>query len=261
MTIKETAKAIADGINARGITASTTEVTKNGIVNYGITVGEGVVRPTFYITEDNKVNNSIDKIIEQYNNLPQLNFDNVIDNFNNFDKIKDKIIPALYMNGDDSLVTRPFLDMVLIYKVKVDDDATITIKKDHLNIWNVTEDEIYNIAIENAKDTFTNTPMSEVLGFPNPNSDFLMNVITNKDNLFGATAMLYPEFFKDIYEKHGTFAILPSSIHEVLVITYENNIEELNAMVKEVNETQVKPEEWLGNHAYLFNGSEVVMDA
>ena len=262
MTMKEMANAVAEGINARGIKAEVAEVTKNGIINYGVTIGEGVVRPTFYVREDGKVNNMINEFVEQYNNLPENNFGELIKDFTDFDKIKGKIIPVLNMRNDESLVTRQFLDMTLVYKIMLSDEASVTVKKEHLKSWNVTEDDIYNVAIENARGTFSLTTMGEMLGMSELDDESNpMYVATNENKLFAAAAMLYKDTFTELYNSYGKLAILPSSIHELLILKYDDNADELNDMVRTVNMTQVDPKEWLSDHIYIFNGNEVVMDA
>jgi hypothetical protein len=50
--------------------------------------------------------------------------------------------------------------------------------------------------------------------------------------------------------------MLPSSIHEVIIIPYIDSsmtIEEFSSMVSEINNTQVSPEERLTDKAYLIN--------
>ena len=49
--------------------------------------------------------------------------------------------------------------------------------------------------------------------------------------------------------------MLPSSIHEVIITPdrHQFSYEELSAMVKEINETQVEAEEVLSDHAYYYD--------
>ena len=56
----------------------------------------------------------------------------------------------------------------------------------------------------------------------------------------------------------GDFFILPSSIHELLVVPKQDGMElsDLEAMVKEVNATQVAPEEKLSDHVYEYDAKE-----
>ena len=50
------------------------------------------------------------------------------------------------------------------------------------------------------------------------------------------------------------FYILPSSIHEVIILPKSKGIakEELDAMIQDINHTQVDTEEVLSDHAYLY---------
>ena len=50
------------------------------------------------------------------------------------------------------------------------------------------------------------------------------------------------------------FIVLPSSIHEMIVIPDDGKcaIEELSKMVQEVNQTQIEPEERLTDQAYVI---------
>jgi hypothetical protein len=49
--------------------------------------------------------------------------------------------------------------------------------------------------------------------------------------------------------------VIPSSIHEMMIAPYDSRfkLEELSAMVKEINETQVAPEERLTDRAYILS--------
>ena len=75
----------------------------------------------------------------------------------------------------------------------------------------------------------------------------------------GAAILLYPDLLKDIGERYGgNYYVIPGSIHEVLLLkdTGEEQAERLNAMVREVNETHVIPEERLSDHVYYYSVSE-----
>ena len=63
---------------------------------------------------------------------------------------------------------------------------------------------------------------------------------------------LLPEVYKQLSKKLGEkFIILPSSINECLAIEYQDDLEMLVDMVKEVNASQVEPAEQLSDHIYL----------
>lgn len=87
-----------------------------------------------------------------------------------------------------------------------------------------------------------------------------ITVITNQGLLDGAGSILLPSVQKRMEQKYGScFAILPSSRHEVLVAPLTDGVKEAifyQKMVKEVNETQVDPEDFLSDHVYVYrNGN------
>ena len=88
-------------------------------------------------------------------------------------------------------------------------------------------------------------------------SDFpQLYVVTNRSKCRGASAILDKSVLKEFGKKHNTkkLAVIPSSIHEMLIIPYDEqvNLDELSLMVAEVNATQVEPEERLADRAYLI---------
>lgn len=92
-----------------------------------------------------------------------------------------------------------------------------------------------------------------------PTENEAMYVLSNEDKLNGAAMLLNDKVMDDITEKVGTdYFILPSSIHEVLIVpkTPEADLETLENMVKEVNATQVAPEERLSDHVYAYDVKE-----
>ena len=62
-------------------------------------------------------------------------------------------------------------------------------------------------------------------------------------------------------QKHQTeqLIILPSSIHEVLLIPYSEEMAEMDfqGMVREVNETSLSEEEILSDSVYIYDGNEL----
>ena len=85
-----------------------------------------------------------------------------------------------------------------------------------------------------------------------------MFVLTNDTKVNGAAAILNDDIRQEIAEKVGDFYMLPSSIHETLIIPKEAGMEfkELEQMVQEVNQTQVAPGERLSDHVYEYDAKE-----
>jgi hypothetical protein len=81
-------------------------------------------------------------------------------------------------------------------------------------------------------------------------------VLTNKSRLFGAVCIIYPDLLKDFAcAIKSSFYVIPSSVHEVILVPSENTFEadEIRRMIKEINDTQVKPEEILSYSLYYFD--------
>ena len=93
-------------------------------------------------------------------------------------------------------------------------------------------------------------------GIFQPEQDEMMYVLSNEEKLHGATAILDKEIMDEVTAKLGReYYILPSSIHEVLIVpkTEEMDLKSLESMVRDVNATQVSPEERLSDSVYAYD--------
>lgn len=82
-----------------------------------------------------------------------------------------------------------------------------------------------------------------------------MYVLTNTYKTWGATACLYSGVLKTAAEQFGKdLIILPSSVHEVIIIPQDNITEfrDLSEMVKNINEHDVLLEEVLSDSVYRY---------
>ena len=84
-------------------------------------------------------------------------------------------------------------------------------------------------------------------------------VLSNTERLEGAACMLYPDLLRRIADRmDSSYYIIPSSIHELLLIPTAGftDRDEMKAMIREVNDTQVKPEERLSYSLYGYDKKE-----
>ena len=80
--------------------------------------------------------------------------------------------------------------------------------------------------------------------------------LTNAGKINGAAVILNPETQEYISDRvGGDYFILPSSIHELLVVCAQEGMEyeELQSMVQEVNQNCVSPDEILSNRVYQYD--------
>ena len=254
---------IAEIIEEKGYKAVVHEVTKGSIVKMGISIGEGTVRPTIYPDQfeafERADDEIADKVIELYekNKTPNFDTSNIIKK----DYIKENAFVTVRRPINDNSYTKAYLDLQLVLNVKVsvsedDEFGSYKVSKKQAEALELTED-IFDEAINNTR--FSVRTMGEVVKSIAPDEkipDCGMYIVSNERKTQGAAAIYNKELFKSFADLiDSDLVIIPSSIHELIVIKYVSGISiyELNNMVKEANETSVLPEEQLSDHVYIFN--------
>ena len=84
-----------------------------------------------------------------------------------------------------------------------------------------------------------------------------VTVLTTRGGMEGAGVIYCDTILEKIWKKVGDFYILPSSIHEVLVVPVSEGIDrtELEAMVRTINRDEVALDDRLSDRVYLFDGT------
>ena len=88
-------------------------------------------------------------------------------------------------------------------------------------------------------------------------------VATVPDKVHGAGVLAYQDLMEQAAERAGgDFYILPSSLHEVLIVpdNGEMGLKDLEAMVKEVNATQVAPADKLTDSVYHYDSQAKIFE-
>lgn len=88
-------------------------------------------------------------------------------------------------------------------------------------------------------------------------------VLTNTQGMHGAGALLYPDQLETIAQQMGTdFFVLPSSVHEVLILPDDGSqdLDSLQFMVREINRTEVAPEDRLSDFVYHYDAQDHVLE-
>jgi len=135
----------------------------------------------------------------------------------------------------------------------------LEVTNDLLNAWGVTAEEAMTQAWDNmAADIQVQTLgglVSGILGFDeeggvDPTQSL---VLSNEAKYYGAAYIACPGVMKKIEAKIGSFWLLPSSVHEVIVMpkTVAKSPVGLSEMVCHVNET-FDPEDRLSDHIYEY---------
>ena len=183
---------------------------------------------------------------------------------------------------------RDFADMALVFYVAIDDESigkgTILIHNEHMTMWDISSDRLYDDAlasslrnnppymadmVEALIDILRGEEETEGLNLPVSDEELreklyrslpdrgLMYVLSNQSKLNGASVIAYPGMLNDIAQKLGCdYYLLPSSIHEVIILPMcddDERGEELSMLVKDVNNSKLKPDEVLSDHAYRYH--------
>ena len=257
----------------------------NGIVLDAIVIisKESNISPTIYLNAyyQKFITDGIDVVAERIMELyeqskTELSFD--VSMLLNFDKVKHRIKMKLinYEKNKALLENTPhkrILDLAVVFMIVLETDdvcefGTIRIHKGFLNAWDITEDSLYQIAKENMANDFTTTPLDNIIHavLEHEQTELLeekvyLYVLTTQSKIHGAIGMLQTGLLDAFMKKYEIekLIILPSSVHEVLLVPYEKIDTDINLheMVQEVNATQLTEDEFLSNNIYSYDGKEL----
>ena len=144
-------------------------------------------------------------------------------------------------------------------------EMSVLVDNQLMNSWGVDRETLLKDAMENSMDKLpaTLTPLGGVLeqmtGIPSPDMDVPLYVLTNQASFHGAGTLFYPGQMEKIAEEMGSFYVLPSSMHEILLLpdaarsSVFRNAGDLDTMVQEINNAEVAPNEILGDHSYHYD--------
>ena len=163
---------------------------------------------------------------------------------------------------------RELEDLAVIYRAELSPGATVIINNSLMANYRITEEQLHADALQNAQEHAPASirPMHEVLGLPDeivdPEAPALY-VATTEAAHHGAGVITYPGVLEEAAVKlGGDFFVLPSSVHEVLMVK-ANDPEEyhsLEAMVRQINEAEVAPADRLSDRVYHYDSKEHVFE-
>lgn len=181
-----------------------------------------------------------------------------------WEKMKDRLYIRLFgeLTVTDG-VYRKVADLYAVPYIQItDDDTASTRVTDQLmNAWGVSEETVFEQA-EKTQATLRPVEIASIaekIGMPeelNPG----MYVVSTKTGILGAGCILYEGVADAVRERiGGDFYILPSSIHEVIVIPKDDDrLNEFTDLVRMVNSTAVEEKERLSDSVYTFEDGEFV---
>ena len=208
-----------------------------------------------------------------------------VSSLTDYSQMKDKLVMEVV--GTDTNKTllsdvphKDMEDLSVVYRFVMENNedsrASIVVTNHMLDVMGVNPEQLHADAMENAPQlkpvviTGMNEIMvemmgreeAEMMGIPLDEEDHMF-VATVPDKIHGAGVLAYENFMEEAAERvGGSFFILPSSLHEILIIPDDGNadLHELESMVREVNSTQVAPEERLSDNVYHYDAQEKLFE-
>lgn len=243
----------------------------NGVMYTGISIRseECNIAPTIYLDENVSVEMNVQRILDMYEKCqPTRGLD--MEWYADYEQVKDKLAVMITSKPISGLAKRKapgFDDLYMHAYVLVDGGSVIgkgniKVTEDHMKNWGVSNAKLFADALKSAP-VVTPAKLNGILdtlsemGSPLPmpaefDGNDPMSVLTNREGMMGAAAILYTKVKANTY-------MIPSSVHEVILIDgeyIEDNAIPLNMFIEDVNNTVLAPQDYLSNHAYKFNGKK-----
>lgn len=234
---------------------------------------------------DSEIIKIADKIVKSLSNGHELSNEdlNFIKKITKFDDVKDQIMP-MFINTElnkeylETVPNRNMLDLSIIYYISLD-IGSIKIQNNIMDVWGITEEELYDIAMINLLNKKYNIisikefvmqmlldpeeqeseeeseKLSELSGIMDDNS---MIIIKMEDFYLGAVVCLNDQALAEVAAKIGSgYYFVFSSISEA--IAFDPKIigsEKIKDMLVSINNTSVSAEERLSDNVYYYDAEK-----
>lgn len=271
----------------------TIEMYSKELTDAGLIVEHGMifldVATLEYAKESRKPVPTLKLQVGYHDNLSAVQIKQILNSGNSDDINADKIIEGLSDGVPDNLqfrlrrpefripISEDLFDMnvQVVYKL-AGKDATLSVAvtTSLLEGWGLPNWEALKSRVS-VKQEWQLISMKDILAkyakdYPVTPDDVQLYVVTNNSNMDGAAVLLDNDYLNDLHKLFGDYWILPSSIHDILILpmqTYEKSNgtayaesrNHLLEMIKEVNDTQVTFQEVLSYSLmkYTSNGLEL----
>ena len=200
-----------------------------------------------------------------------------------YDQMKEKLsmeVVSAERNADllEKVPHKDMEDMAVVYRFVLDSDSdgrgSILVTNQLMDNYGITAEQLHADALQYApvmRPAVIQTMAETLLEMMGPEAKDMIPVLpddplfvaTVPDKIQGAGVLAYQDFMEQAAERvGGDFFILPSSIHEILLVRDDGtfDINHLEDMVKQVNETEVAPEDLLTDSVYHYDSKEKVFE-
>ena len=194
-----------------------------------------------------------------------------IPNLQEFENIRGRVIYRLvnYEKNKEILEDCPHIrlyDLAVTFRwvARIDDVGVSTslITNEQVKEWGISINDLVLAAQQNTPRLFPakiidiEEMLAGMVSFILYPCTIPMYILTNEQEINGASALLYGDVLKDFANKKGTdMYILPSSIHEVIMVPADriDDPKELSSMVHDANTTVVSTGDVLSDSVYYYD--------
>lgn len=268
-------------LSNKGFNAEKQENLKNGVIFKGICIRQSDKErlvPMIYTDqllekaeiEGWDIGRVTGEILEIYRRAKEVNITD--EDILSEEYVKNHLYIGLQKQSDERLVKKDTeyegIEQYLYVRSNFTEDGsnyTTKVKIPFLVSLGIKEEDAWKLAqkntFEETKIETLNSIMEERTGQDFGNGDIPMYMVTNNCMLQGAAAILNKKEMKKLAKKLKTsiFIMLPSSVHEILVLPYYqsykealHDLSEFSWMVQSANRNCVDPWDVLANHAYVL---------
>ena len=199
-----------------------------------------------------------------------------------YEKVKDNTYLRLIPGDSPILKSTPHRmieDMALVVNVHLDSfsdehgKSCVVVTKPLMEMYGVDETQLFADAEKNslANEPIVFKPLLDMVKdlisndeIPNPEDVGIVTYIaTNTSGFQGAAVAGYPDFCEKAAEAiGGSFYMLPSSVHEFILIKDDGTpkAKDLNRMIKNVNETVLEPRDVLSAQCYHYDAKAKLLE-
>ena len=216
-----------------------------------------------------------DKLEMGMSQIPEIRTDRLSD----YNAMKGHLVlQVIGQDGNEEMLSkvphREMEDMAVVYRFDLGDspsgNMSVLINDSMMERYGITVEQLHQDALAAAP---LNRPpvirgmnevLAEMMGGPIPGTPDFLYVATTPDTVQGAAVIAYPGFLDMAAEKlGGDFAVLPSSVHEVLLVPDDGRTDMavFKQMVSQINDAEVRPEDRLTDNAYHYDSKNRVFES
>lgn len=248
---------VRDELKDKGYKAELVDLVKNGTKEKALVIKEKQITPAFksdFFDENATVGENAERVLAEFKKTMPYNADEIISPEFVSKNIRIGLQRANNVDDEEKIIKRPSkFEGIEEYLLVKTGDMDYKLPMAIVRKSNLVPVELWRTAYENTIKNSKAETMQEALGIISSGTN--MVILTNESKVKGASAVIDYELLKKVAKdcKCKKLIMLPSSIHEVIVIPCKENtdLELYSHLVRECNKA-INPKEILSDRAYMI---------